>query len=262
LNKEWARFFHNADFEVGVSLDGPKEYHDEYRCYADGRGSFCDVMKGVSFLKDYGIDFSVIAVVNRKSALCPEELFYFFSLNKISSLVNFVPALGIETGHGLSFECSVNTPDYIDFLIKVFDLWIISDNPELRILPLESLVRAFMGFSHEDCRFTGDCTKSIVLESNGDIFACNTYSYGDFFKFGNIKDGVESVMNLNCEKYENYLRFLADIKRKCSACEWFMVCHGGCPGWYYLGKGKNILCKDLKRLFAYIQKTLQNYSLI
>jgi len=263
LNNGWGKFFKKAGFEIGVSLDGPEEYHDEYRCYADGRGSFNDVMKGIGFLKDNEIEFSVIAVVNKKSVLSPKEIFEFFSSDKTFRLVNFVPALGIETGHGLSFECSVEPAFYIDFLIRVFDLWLKSSRAELKILPLESIIRAFMGFSHEDCRFTGDCTKSIVLESNGDIFACNTYSYGDFFKFGNISDDIEQVMNPeHSEKYRNYLEFLRNIKSKCSDCPWYKVCHGGCPGWYYLGNGNNILCKDFKRLFTHISRTLEKYNMI
>jgi len=263
LDEKWSKFFKRARFEVGVSLDGPKKYHDEYRCYADGKGSFNDVMRGISFLKNDEIEFSVIAVVNKKSVLYPEEIFEFFSSDKTFKLVNLVPALGIETGHGFSFEYSVEPASYIDFLIRVFDFWLDSDNPELRILPLESMIRAFMGFSHEDCRFTGDCTKNIVLESNGDIFACNTYSYGDFFKFGNISDNIEQVINPeHSEKYRNYLRFLKNIKNKCFDCLWYKVCHGGCPGWYYLGNGKNIFCKDFKRLFAHIQKTLKEYNMI
>lgn len=263
LNNEWVAFFKEVGFEVGVSLDGPAEYHNEYRCYPDGRGSFKDVMRGVRLLKKGGIQFSVIAVINKKSVLHPEEIFSFFAANDISDSVNLVPALGIETGHGLSFECSVEPSDYVDFLAKVFDFWLLSQKPELKILPLESIVRAFVGFSQEDCRFTGECKKSIVLESNGDVFACNTYGYGDFFRFGNIKNSVASILNPEISpKYKNYLDFLAKIQSNCSKCSWHRICRGGCPGWYYLGNGKNILCKDLKRLFAHIQKSLRRYGMI
>ena len=263
LNEEWANFFNRKKFEVGVSLDGPREYHNAYRQYPDGKGSFDDVMRGVMILKEGGIEFSVISVITQKSVLVPKEIFSFFLSQGISNFVNFVPALGIETGRGISFEQSVKPTLYINFLIKVFDSWIQGNNSELRILPLESIIRAFLGFPQKDCRFAGKCTRSMVIESNGDIFACNTYSYGDFFRFGNIKDGISLVVNPETsEKYRNYLRFLEDIKNRCSRCQWYKVCHGGCPGWYYLGKGKNILCKDFKRLFAHIQKTLKEYKMI
>jgi uncharacterized protein len=31
LNDDWARFFKDRNFLVGVSLDGPPEWHDEYK---------------------------------------------------------------------------------------------------------------------------------------------------------------------------------------------------------------------------------------
>jgi uncharacterized protein len=263
LNKRWAEFFKETGFEVGVSLDGPAKYHNYYRCYPDGRGSFKDVIRGIEILKEEDIKFSVIAVINKRSVSAPREIFDFFSSSRISNSVNLVPALGIKTGHGLSFECSVKPASYVDFLIKVFELWLISGNAKLSILPLESIIRAFMGFPQGDCRFAGECTKSVVIESNGDIFACNTYGYGDFFKFGNIKNGIASAINLKTsEKYRNYLEFLEKIRNQCTRCEWYKVCRGGCSGWYYLGKGKNIFCKDLKRLFIHIQKVLEDQKVI
>ncbi len=264
LDSDWAEFFRKASFEIGVSLDGPKRYHDSYRCYPDGTGSFDDVVRGIEFLKESGIEFSIIAVITSKSAVNPEEIFRFFESAGVSNLVNLVPALGIETGHGLSFKYSVSPRLYIDFLMKIFDLWLSSGNREIKILPLESIIRSFMGFPQRDCRFAGRCTRSVVIESNGDIYACNTYGYGDFFMFGNIrKKGLAKAIDPDSsKKYGSYLRFLKTMRDKCSTCEWYDICHGGCPGWYYLGQGKNILCKDFKRLFAYIQKVLREYEMI
>ena len=31
LNDEWCEFFHNNHWLVGVSIDGPQDFHDEYR---------------------------------------------------------------------------------------------------------------------------------------------------------------------------------------------------------------------------------------
>lgn len=37
INAEWARFLFDNDFLVGISLDGPEEYHDTYRVNRAGR---------------------------------------------------------------------------------------------------------------------------------------------------------------------------------------------------------------------------------
>jgi uncharacterized protein len=38
LDDEWAAFFKEYDFLIGISLDGPRELHDIYRVDKGGRG--------------------------------------------------------------------------------------------------------------------------------------------------------------------------------------------------------------------------------
>ena len=40
LTNNWCQFFHNNGWLVGVSIDGPREYHDAYRKTRGGAGSF------------------------------------------------------------------------------------------------------------------------------------------------------------------------------------------------------------------------------
>ena len=51
---EWAAFFKEHDFLVGVSIDGPRELHDAYRVNKGGKGSFDQVMRGLGHLRDGG----------------------------------------------------------------------------------------------------------------------------------------------------------------------------------------------------------------
>jgi uncharacterized protein len=50
ITPEWVRFFKENDFLIGVSLDGPKEFHDQVRCYSTGKGSYDEVMRGIDFV--------------------------------------------------------------------------------------------------------------------------------------------------------------------------------------------------------------------
>ena len=47
LDEEWAAFFTEHDFLVGISIDGPRELHDAYRVNKGGKGSFDQVMRGL-----------------------------------------------------------------------------------------------------------------------------------------------------------------------------------------------------------------------
>ena len=40
LNDEWCRFFHQHNFLIGLSVDGPQQVHDAYRVDKAGRPSF------------------------------------------------------------------------------------------------------------------------------------------------------------------------------------------------------------------------------
>ena len=51
LDEEWAAFFTENDFLVGISIDGPRELHDAYRVNKGGRGSFDQVMRGLEHLQ-------------------------------------------------------------------------------------------------------------------------------------------------------------------------------------------------------------------
>ena len=44
LDEEWAAFFEEHDFLVGISIDGPREMHDAYRVNKGGKGSFDQVI--------------------------------------------------------------------------------------------------------------------------------------------------------------------------------------------------------------------------
>jgi uncharacterized protein len=44
IDDEWAGFFKDRGFLVGVSIDGPREIHDTYRVDKGGKGSFDRVM--------------------------------------------------------------------------------------------------------------------------------------------------------------------------------------------------------------------------
>ena len=64
LTDEWCEFFRANNWLVGVSIDGPQEFHDEYRRNRQGRPSFVKVMQGINLLKKHGVEWNGIAVVN------------------------------------------------------------------------------------------------------------------------------------------------------------------------------------------------------
>ena len=56
LTDEWCEFFKENHFLVGVSIDGPQEFHDEYRRSRLGKPSWRDVMRGIRLLNKHGVE--------------------------------------------------------------------------------------------------------------------------------------------------------------------------------------------------------------
>jgi len=51
LDDRWCKFFADEGFAVGVSIDGPREFHDRYRLTRDGKSTFERTMNGYRFLQ-------------------------------------------------------------------------------------------------------------------------------------------------------------------------------------------------------------------
>ena len=77
LNDEWAAFFKEHNFLIGISIDGPRVLHDAYRVDKGGKPTFDNVMRGLRLLQKHGVDFNVLTTVNRANADFPLEVYRF-----------------------------------------------------------------------------------------------------------------------------------------------------------------------------------------
>ena len=56
ITADWCKFLKDNGFLVGVSIDGPQEFHDKYRRSVANQPSFYKVMKGIELLNRYGVE--------------------------------------------------------------------------------------------------------------------------------------------------------------------------------------------------------------
>ena len=63
IDAEWARFFADNHFLVGLSLDGNKELHDRYRLDPAGNGTYSKVLRAAQLLTAHKVDFNILTVV-------------------------------------------------------------------------------------------------------------------------------------------------------------------------------------------------------
>jgi uncharacterized protein len=93
LDDEWASFFKEHDFLVGISIDGPRELHDAYRVNKGGKGSFDQVMGGLAFLRGAGVDWNALTTVHAANGDRGREVYRFLRDECDARFIQFIPII-------------------------------------------------------------------------------------------------------------------------------------------------------------------------
>jgi serine-type anaerobic sulfatase-maturating enzyme len=230
LCDDWVRFFVSANFEVGVSIDGPPEIHDLRRRTAGGRPTWNQVQAGISRLLEAGIKCGVLVVVDRQIV----ELGAARLLNCLvdlgvpsAAILNVIPD---NAGQHTSDANYLPWPEYVRFLTEMFREWWPRHRDRIEIRELAALVNNLSGKSPALCVFAGDCMgQFLTIEPNGDVRACDKYVGDHEFEFGNVlKSDLNSIMadSRNLDRARMLTR--SEVSRM-SDCRYSPYCHGGCP---------------------------------
>lgn len=106
ITKEIAEFLAEAKCIMTVSLDGPKEMHDKYRVFADGKGSYEPTINGLKMLVDAysGNVGNYIGLSMVVPEYTPEDL------NRIQSFLNELEWLPKDISYNVAYVSKQNTP--------------------------------------------------------------------------------------------------------------------------------------------------------
>lgn len=256
LNREWARFFKDNNFSVGISIDGPEEIHNFNRPSVSKNNSLSMSLSGLKFLQNENIFPSAIGVLTQKSLGRAKEIFDFYIENKIKKFHLKPCCESDKTGQMTKY--SITPDEYTDFMIEIFDLWMGKNDPTIEVRSLLQIVKGILGGTPRLCEFSGRCQLFLTIEHDGTIGACDSFPL-QTYAMGNIQsETMEAILNS-----EGYNRFVSDIqqnKTSCAECEWWKICHGGCLKYSFDASGwrKNTFCDSRKRLFSYIQHRIND----
>ncbi len=269
LDKEWALFFKEHHFLIGVSIDGDRISNDTYRLSRKGKSTFDETLKGVALLKKHNVDFNTLTVVNAENVKRPLNVYAF--LKRIGSrYMQFIPLVErkaiVPDSHGLTLiqptfsgesnlaEWSVPAKAYGKFLNTIFDHWIQNDLGDVFVMNFEQTMSQLVGRLGA-CVFSETCGNGLAMESNGDVYSCDHYVYPEH-KLGNVNE--TSLINL--VNLPQNLKFgqdkLNNISVDCHQCEVRSVCHGGCPKHRFESSSdgllnRNYLCDGFKVHFSH-----------
>ena len=286
LDVEWAAFLKQHKFLVGLSCDGPKRLHDRYRFTKGGAPTHDKVVAAARLLRQYGVPFNALCVVNRENAKFPLDVYRFLTRELGARRVQFIscvepkvfrnvapqhwdaailPAVGTPRAKpgmpdSVVTDWSVDPDDWGKFLCKVWDDWYRRDYGKVHVDLFETAVAQSMGMPSQRCITAQFCGKAMAVEHDGDVFSCDHYVYPEY-RVGNLAETHWGDMAYSERQQKFGFAKRDTLPDYCRQCPYLKLCWGECPKNRLVRTpsgeaGLNYLCPGLKLFYAHIQRDM------
>jgi uncharacterized protein len=253
LGDDWAEFFRNENFLIGVSLDGDKKLHEASRVDVKGKGTFSRIMNTIERFNKYGVDYNILCVLTSYVARHPEKIYRFFKNNGFK-YIQFIPCLDpLGEERGTNFY-SLTPKRFESFFKRIFDLWYADCKMHqgISIRHFDNWLGLLLGYPPENCAMSGRCATYFVVEANGSVYPCDFY-VTDEWELGNIQtDSFEDMAK--SERSKSFIAGSGALSEECAQCRHYYLCRGGCRrDRVESGDSKtiNYYCEAYKSFFDY-----------
>lgn len=287
IDDEWAAFFKENGYLVGLSVDGPRAIHDAYRVDKQGTGSFNDVIRGWQCLRKHDVDVNILCTVNAANQDHPLEVYRFFRDELQAQYIQFIPVVERATAATIAFanqgwsglrgtdrplykqegslvtERTVKADKFGRFLIAIFDEWVRRDVGKVYVTTFDVALGSWLG-QHNACIVAPTCGSALALEHNGDVYSCDHYVEPDYL-LGNLKEAPLARL-VNSERQLRFGQAKFDtLPRYCRECPVLFACYGECPRNRFIRTptgedGLNYLCAGYKAFFMHIDQPMKTMA--
>ncbi len=266
LDDDWCRFFHDQQFLIGLSIDGPAPLHDLYRQDKGGKPTFARVMRAAELLQKHQVDFNTLTCVSAANAAHGLEVYRFLRDELGSRYLQFIPIVerdnqtGFQEGLRLTGR-SVEGPRFGRFLIEVFDEWVRNDVAKVYVQDFDCSLAAWAGQRPGLCIYEETCGLGMAMEFNGDLYACDHFVEPRHF-LGNISAQPLAELVNSPQQYAFGMAKRDTLPAYCRECEVRFICNGGCPKNRVLATpqgepGLNYLCSGYRAFFNYVDRPMK-----
>ncbi|MDP7601328.1 MAG: anaerobic sulfatase maturase, partial [Rhodospirillales bacterium] len=242
IDDSWVGFLAENNFLVGISIDGPARLHDRFRVGKKDEKTFVKVEQAIKILQAGGVEYNTLTTVQRRNFRFGAEVYRYLRDLGVEYM-QFIPIVERRRPDGelagppdleaqnkktKITEWSVPQDGYGDFICAVFDVWRKSDVGKVFVQPFDVHLGLRMGEPSTLCVNARSCGKGLVMEHNGDLYACDHYVYSTH-RLGNVMETPMQELVADVRQ----LKFGEDKHKKlpseCVVCRFLTYCGGGCP---------------------------------
>lgn len=264
INEQWCRFLKANGWLVGVSIDGPRDFHDEFRRSATGKPTFDSVMRGIRMLQRHGVEWNAMAVINDFNVDYPVEFYRFFR-DIGCRYIQFTPIVerrradgrlaSVEEDGELTAE-SIDPERWGHFLCTLFDEWVRQDVGSIYVQLFDATLARWLDKDPGVCSMATFCGHAGVMEHNGDVYSCDHFVF-DEYKLGNIHRQTIAEMMIDQAQLMFGANKRGSLPRQCLECHYTMICNGECPKNRFAvtadgEPGLNYLCEGYRAYFDHV----------
>lgn len=260
LDDDWCSFLADQHFDVGVSLDGTQQLHDEHRKDYSGCGTYERAVSAVRRLQAHGVQPDLLCTVT--SAIAEEPVAVYRTLRSLNTgWIQFIPIVR-HTADGQVTQDSVTGEQYGHFLSTVFDEWVYNDLGRLEVQLFAEMYLVWSGQPANLCWMAPTCGRVPVLEHDGSLYACDHFVMPDH-RIGHVEApslgelvGSPAQRRFGLDKQDR-------LHTRCRGCAWLALCNGGCPKERFAVSedgepGLNYLCRGLQQIFARAEQPMKH----
>jgi uncharacterized protein len=260
VDEEWIDLLEEFRLSVGVSIDGPPEYHDACRVDRRGRGTHHQTMNGVRLLTAAARAGRIPPV----AALCvidpsrSARTIYRHVVDDLEiGLLDFLLPDGGWDGIDGAYVQEIG-----DYLAEGLCEWLADDNPAVDIRLFGDIVRYALFWDGKPLA----STFIVGVSSDGSIGLDDVYRtvVPHLFEQDNV---VLNVQSASLSDYQRIYRdgFLSDVHGavpvECQSCRWFAHCGGGHGGNRFSAadgfRRQSVYCGALKRVYGDLERYMR-----
>ena len=222
INDKVLSLFKEYSFKVTVSIDGPKEIHDENRIYRTGEGSYEKVAEKIQLLKQNGI------VTQLRPTFSPKlknltAVFDFFEKQELPYGYAFSHTTNYQSDLNNTFFNKQQLKETFDEFKAVMDYFSKKFENKENVFCTELLRK--INIIHYKAKRTHLCEagrKSLAVDETGKYFACQTMIPHRYSAIGDVYSNLD-----NAKRHQYMAKDITQITL-CNNCTIRGLCVGGC----------------------------------